>query len=287
MRIEARGKINLTLSVTGRRPDGYHDLELIFQPVSLSDTLFIDKKPDPGLAFSCSVKHFETPENLVCRAYQRLTQRYPGMGGLRVHLEKRIPSGAGMGGGSADAAALILGADLIFGLGMTWEEKTSVGVSLGADVPACMLRGASLGRGIGEELTPIDTDLSYPLLIIKPRFSFSTVRMYRAIDEAPALAQQYSSEEVRKGLETGDLLRVCGGLYNVFEEVVPRPDDIRNLKDLLLEHGAMGSLMTGSGSCVYGIFADTASRDRAYSALRPRYRVYACRAVNEHGGGRG
>lgn len=284
MKIEARGKVNLTLNVTGKRQDGYHELELIFQPVSLSDTLFIEKKPDPGLAFSCSVKHFETPENLVCRAYQLLTRRYPGMGGLRVRLEKRIPSGAGMGGGSADAAALILGADQIFGLGMTWEEKVAVGACLGADVPACMLRGASLGRGIGEELMPITTDFSYPLLIIKPRFSFSTARMYQAIDEAPALAQRFCSDEVRMGLEEGDLTRICGGLYNVFEEVVPRSEEIRNLKNLMLLHGARGSLMTGSGSCVYGIFADTVSRDQAYSALRPKYRVYACRAVNESGG---
>lgn len=283
MKVEARGKINLTLNVTGRRENGYHDLELIFQPVSLSDTLFIEKKKEPGLDFTCTIKPFETPENLVCRAYRKLAEIYPQVGGMKVHLKKRIPSGAGMGGGSTDAAAMILAMDKLYDLGMTWEEKCAIGASLGADVPACMLTRASIGRGIGEELTEIDTDMSYPLLIIKPRYSFSTAKMYQAIDESGEINQKYLSGEVISGLENGDLNRICQNLYNVFEEAVPGGERIQELKRLLLSYGAIGSLMTGSGSCVYGIFRSRKMRDRAYLALRGRHRVYACEAVNRRG----
>lgn len=281
MKVDARGKINLTLNVTGRRENGYHDLELIFQPVSLCDTLFIEKKPDPGLAFSCSVKHFETADNLVCKAYDRLAERYPQVGGLTVFLKKRIPSGAGMGGGSTDAAAMILAMDRLFALGMSWDEKVALGASLGADVPACMLAGASQGRGIGEKLERIRTDFSFPLLIIKPRYSFSTAEMYRAIDESEGLHQKYCSAQAREALENNDLEKLCRNLYNVFEEAVPGRERILALKETLLAHGAAGSLMTGSGSCVYGIFESRRLRDRAYGALRKKYLVFACEAVNE------
>ena len=280
MKVEARAKINLTLNVTGRRDNGYHDLELIFQPVSLSDTLFIEKKEEPGLDFTCSIKAFENPTNLVCRAYEKMAERYSQVGGMKVHLRKRIPSGAGMGGGSTDAAAMILTMDQIYGLNMTWEEKCSLGASLGADVPACMLTRASIGRGIGEELTEIDTDLSYSLLVIKPKYSFSTAKMYQAIDESGQITQKYLSGQVIKGLETGDLGLISRNLYNVFEEAVPGAERIQELKELLLSHGAIGSLMTGSGSCVYGIFRNRRIRDKAYLALRGKYRVFACEAVN-------
>lgn len=279
-KLEARAKINLTLNVTGRRPNGYHDLELIFQPVSLCDILTVSLKEEPGLDFTCSVKAFENSSNLVCRAYDLLAKRYPGVKGLRVHLEKHIPSGAGMGGGSTDASALILEMNRMFDLGMTWEKLVELGAGLGADVPACMLTRASFGRGIGEELTVIDTHLSYPLLVLKPEVSFSTAEMYRAIDESGEIRQQYRSEAVIKGLEQGDLESIAANLYNVFEEAVPGKQQIQQLKQELLDCGALGSLMTGSGSCVFGIFRDKESRDRAYEQLKNRYEAYACEAVN-------
>lgn len=281
MKIEARGKINLTLNVTGRRENGYHDLELIFQPVSLCDILTIEKKPDSGLAFSCSVKRFENENNLVCRAYERLRERYPQVGGLSVFLKKNIPSGAGMGGGSSDAAALILAVNELFDLKMSREEMISLGAGLGADVPACLFRGATLGRGIGEELTLISTNYSYPLLIIKPKYSFSTAQMYQAIDETPGLEQKNTSAQVQEGLEKQDLPLICRNLYNVFEDVVPGKERIQILKEELIRQGASGSLMTGSGSCVYGIFESREQRDRACEKLKSKYRVFACEAVNE------
>ena len=280
MKIEARAKINLTLNVTGRRDNGYHDLELIFQPVSLCDPLYIEKKPDQSLAFSCSVKLFENEDNLVCKTYRAMAQRYPQIGGLSVFLKKRIPSGAGMAGGSTDAAAMIRALDQMYGLHMTWEQKKEIAVSLGADVAACLLTQASIGRGIGEELTKIDTDFTYSILVLKPKVSFSTAQMYRAIDESGQITQRYLSQEAAAGLETKDLDRICASLYNVFEEAIPEKAVIRELKQALTRSGAIGSLMTGSGSCVYGIYRNRRMRDRAYRMLKKHYQAYACEAVN-------
>ena len=147
MKIEARAKINLTLNVTGRRDNGYHDLELIFQPVSLCDTLYIEKKPDQSLAFSCSVKLFENEDNLVCKTYRAMAQRYPQIGGLSVFLKKRIPSGAGMAGGSTDAAAMIRALDQMYGS----RKKKSQFLSARMSRPVFSHRpasGAASGRSL-------------------------------------------------------------------------------------------------------------------------------------------
>ncbi len=280
MKVEARGKINLTLNVLGRREDGYHDLEMIFQPISLCDLLTVEKRAETGLEFTCSVKELENEDNLVYRTYERLLEHYPGIGGLRVHLEKRIPYGSGLGGGSADVAALIRAVNEMFGLQLGRREMMQLGKGLGADVPACMLSRAALGTGIGDQLALIDTEMEYPLLLLQPEEPFSTADMYRKLDAVPHLSQEFLSARVQRGLESGNLSEICENLYNVFEEVVPDRERLAELKALLVEYGASASLMTGSGSCVYGIFKDEGMRDRAYEELKKDYQVYACRAVN-------
>ena len=280
MKVEARGKINLTLNVLGRREDGYHNLELIFQPISLCDLLTVEKRAEAGLEFTCSAKELENEDNLVYRTYERLLEHYPGIGGLRVHLEKRIPYGSGLGGGSADVAALIRAVNEMFGLQLGRREMMQLGAGLGADVPACLLSRAALGTGMGDQLTLIDTEMEYPLLLLQPEEPFSTAEMYRKLDAAPNLSQEFLSARVQRGLESGNLSEICENLYNVFEEVVPDREQLAELKALLVEYGASASLMTGSGSCVYGIFKDASMRDRAYEELKKDYQVYACRAVN-------
>lgn len=282
MLIDARAKINLTLNVLGRREDGYHDLELSFQPISLRDTLDIRPKKTPGLDFYCSIRQLMGEDNLVCRAYRAMSERYPQIGGLKISLRKRIPVGAGLGGGSADAAAMILALDEMYELGMTQEEKVAMGASLGADVPACMQTTACVGRGIGDKLEPISTTLTYPLLLMKPPQSFSTAEMYRRIDEAGDLPQRYGTEAVAEALRQGDLTMLCDNVYNVFEEVVPKGQRIDELKGKLLAHGAKAALMTGSGSCVYGIFATEKERNLAYRRLMTsQVFLSCCEAVNE------
>ena len=168
----------------------------------------------------------------------------------------------------------------VFGAYQVNREMMQLGAGLGADVPACLLSRAALGTGMGDQLTLIDTEMEYPLLLLQPEEPFSTAEMYRKLDAAPNLSQEFLSARVQRGLESGNLSEICENLYNVFEEVVPDREQLAELKALLVEYGASASLMTGSGSCVYGIFKDPAMRDRAYEELKKEYQVYACRAVN-------
>jgi len=286
MKVRAYAKVNLSLDILGRREDGYHELELTFQPVSLWDELIIEPSEMPGIRLSCSVKSLEGPDNLVCRAYEALAAHYPHMGGCIVRLEKNIPFGAGMGGGSTDAAAFLLAARSLWHLDLSDRELGDLGAALGADVPACLFEGATLGRGIGEQLCPIATELEYPLLVIKPAVSFNTGEMYRRYDllaehrKPGEEATRGSTQDVVEALEAGDLVKLGASLFNVFEQTVPEPGLIRQLKAELMQAGALGALMTGSGSAVYGIFEDVHARDAACGKLRAWGDVYRCEAVN-------
>lgn len=274
-RIEARAKINLTLDVLGKRPDGYHDLDLIFQPVSLADVLYLERTDGSDLDFSCTDGAPAGPDNLVCRTYGLMKTLYPAIGGYRIILEKHIPSGAGLGGGSADAAALILALNEAKNLGLTEEEMIAVGAQLGADVPALLLSCASHGRGIGEKLEKIRTHTAFPLLIAKPSFACPTGTMYARLDGFGLCGEmteenREKTARVIRGLEEDDLNLIASGLHNIFEEAVKEQAAMNTLKTSMKEEGALGVLMSGSGSAVYGIFPDRDARDRACRNLTER-----------------
>lgn len=282
-KLTARAKINLTLNVTGRRENGYHDLELIFQPVSLADELYVEESGDDQIHFTCTIEEFANEKNLAWRAWRIMHDRFPDkVGGLTVHLVKHIPSGAGMAGGSTDASALLLWINDHFKLGLSLQELIDMGVKLGADVPACMMTHATLGRGVGEILTDIKIHRDYPLLLVKPSVSFNTGEMFRELDRRGYENQRPAAETMIRAMEKEDLTAMAAALYNVFEETVPERELIARLKEKIREAGALGSLMTGSGSVVYGIFADEAERNRAYEALKnlEDCAVYCCEAVN-------
>ena len=283
MKLQARAKINLTLEILGKRPDGYHDLELIFQPISLADELEISENGADRLFFSCSVHEFENEDNLVCRAYRLLRNCFPGkIPGLTIHLEKKIPSGAGLGGGSTDCSALMAWLDHAYQLKLGRDGLIRLGAGLGADVPACMIPHATLGRGIGEQLTDIRTDLSLPLLIIKPDMHFSTGEMYSRADSLPDRHYLGAAGQMVQALEHGDARAAAGLLYNIFEEAVPEQERIQSIREALLRAGALGARMTGSGSAVFGIFENTRERDRAFLQCKvlPGCSLYTAGTVN-------
>jgi len=266
--IKAYAKINLTLHVLGKRADGYHDLDLIFCPVSLCDELEISENDAGTIRFSCSIKEFSSADNLVVKAYEAMRERYPGrIPGLDVRLVKTIPAGAGMGGGSADAAAFLSYIAGRYLTGVSEAELISIGARLGADVPACLMHHATRGRGVGEKLTHIRTEASFPLIVIKPPYSFNTGEMYRRTDELLPDSHENRNDLMEKALEENDAGAVSDLLYNIFEEAVPEKERIRSLKELLVRNGARGSLMTGSGSAVFGIFEDGKTRGEAFRRL--------------------
>ncbi len=257
--VRAPAKINLSLDVTGCRPDGYHDLRMIMQTIDLYDELTITRIPKDTVRFSMNreLPDCIPPEkNLVWRAAALLRDNFPSVGGLEIRLTKNIPASAGLAGGSTDCAATLLGINRLCALGLSTDTLCEFGVRLGADVPFCIRQGTMLSEGIGEILTPLP-DLS-PLwaLLIKPDISVSTAYVYRQL-KTDCLAQRPDTEHLLDCIRRRDDAGLARGLCNVLESVTLAEYPILSrLKSFLLDEGAIGSLMSGSGPTVYGLFQD-------------------------------
>ena len=252
------GKINLSLYITGKRPDGYHQVDTVYWPLPLYDYLRLEPAAKPGLTSPLAV--MEQADNLVIKAW-RLMQELYGIPPLAMHLEKGIPWEAGLGGGSGNAAAVLLACNRLFRLGLTRKKLCEIGALLGADVPACVMDVPTRGRGTGAEVEPLEANLALPILIIKPPQGFSTPGMYRAWDESGGGAQdpaaiEEAQQALIRALAEGDLMALIPTLHNDFERVLNREE--RELFDraaeLMHQAGALKSLLCGSGSAVFGIW---------------------------------
>ena len=263
MRLAALAKINLQLAVTGTRPDGYHELRTIFQSISLHDDLTIEKSRSAGIDLAISGAALDAgPENLVWRALDLLSGELQLSGGWRVTLRKRIPMGAGLGGGSSDAAAALAGGLRISGKRIAPERLLEMGASLGADVPFFLLGGRALGVGRGDEVYPLEDGRRMWVLVALPKeIRVATPDAYRWLDAkltktAPP-PKLFVSCARSWSLEDADLL-------NDFEAVVfDRYPILREMKRRLLQAGAAGAALAGSGSAVFGLFQNPAQARRA------------------------
>ncbi|MGI6020990.1 MAG: 4-(cytidine 5'-diphospho)-2-C-methyl-D-erythritol kinase [Lachnospiraceae bacterium] len=275
--ISAPAKINLTLTITGRRHDGYHLLESLFQSISLCDTLTVETA---GKGFVLdSDTDIPTDDNIITAADRVLRQMFPKMPGLRVTLEKNIPQQAGLGGGSTDCAAYLRAANELCRLGLSRDELMNIGAGLGADVPFCVCGGTALVRGIGEIVTPVKSGLSLDLVIVKPPVCCSTPAMYRRIDElGDDLKQNFSTSDAADALISGDIQKLCSCLYNVFEAAADNKE-ISDARSILLENGASGVLLSGSGSSVFGIFKNEESAKNAAEIISKDRWAKACKTI--------
>ncbi len=285
-------KINLSLYITGRRPDGYHELDTVFLPLDLTDRLEIT--PAGELRFSCSVSGLETEDNLVLKAWRLMAERF-GIGPAEIRLEKKIPSEAGLGGGSADAAAMLLGINELFGLKRERSELAELGAVLGADVPAQLYDQPVRGRGNGGQIEAWDPVPVYPFMLLKPAAGFSTPAMYRAWDEWAGQQKPDSREEqteagqqaLRAALRTGDPLLLAPHLRNDFETVLSGREKKTADKAaaLLRKNGALETLLCGSGSTVLGLYEDRKQRDKAWERLSSRipagWKLFACDSLGK------
>ena len=272
MKIQARGKINWTLDVTGRRADGYHLLDMLMQPIALHDTLSILPADDLALAIDGAPDLSPGEDNLILRAARALQKEYGVLSGARIALTKRIPMGAGLGGGSADAAAALKGLNALWGLGADLAALCRIGESLGADVPFCLHDAPRRAQGIGERLTPIESR-AYPLVLLQPCAALSTKEVFAAYHAASDIAPP-DTEKAARALAEGDLyaLRDCAG--NVLEGAsIPLRPQIAQAKADLYRCGAAFSQMTGSGSAVFGAFENTETATRAYRILQRQWPV--------------
>ncbi len=265
LHLKAYAKINLALDVVRRREDGYHDVRMIMQTIRLFDRLSLRIISGNEIRISTNLPYLPSNEdNLVYRAIDIIRSHYGIKDGIEAVLEKHIPVAAGLAGGSSDAAAALVGMNQLFGLGINQSKLMEYGVSLGADIPFCIMRGTALSEGIGEVLTPLPPIPDCWILLVKPTFSMSTKYVYQNLkldDQTfhPAI------DDMVTAIREGDLPGITSRMGNVLESAVGnRLSDITVLKNSMLELGAEASLMSGSGSTVFGIFTD---KDRASQAL--------------------
>lgn len=270
--INAYAKINLYLAVTGRRENSYHDIESVMQSVSLHDVVTVSSEPceEARILLTCSDASLPTDRrNLAYRAaelYQSAVNAPKSC--VKINIEKRIPVAAGLAGGSADAAAVLIALNALSSAPMTTSELCKLGARLGADVPFVIRGGTMTARGIGEVLAPCSTMTNAPILIVRPRESVSTAEAYGKIDEKMLFSSPKSLDGMTSALASASLDEISRAAYNVFEEVLPSETEVFRLKSLLTENGAVLSMMSGSGPSVFGIFKDEHGAKAAASAAK-------------------
>lgn len=254
----AYAKLNLTLDVLGKREDGYHDLQSVMQTISIRDDVEIDIGTGKPWKLLCSVEGIPTDEtNLAWKAakvYCDTMAKDPD--GLEIRILKRIPSGAGMGGGSADAAAVLRALNRHYGEPLSILALAELGAQVGSDVPFCVLCGTAMVEGRGERLRRLPNMPDCIFVVVKPDFSVSTPELYKKIDSV-AIARRPDNKAMERALLAGDLAEVVENIYNVFDPVVTEDHlELNYIKSLFHQYGAVGYQMTGSGSAVFGIVSE-------------------------------
>lgn len=269
MELKALGKINLGLDVLGKRPDGYHDVRMVMQTIYLYDQITITKRKEPGIGLSTNLFYLPVNENnLAYRAAKLLMDEFEIRSGVDIFLEKHIPVAAGMAGGSSNAAAVLYGINRMFDLGLSTEELMKRGVSLGADVPYCIMRGTVLAEGIGEILTPLPPMPRCQIVVAKPPVSVSTKMVYEKIDSR-RIVEHPDIDGIIDGLKEGDVTKIASRMGNVLEQVtVEEYPVIDKIKRLMNEGGAKGAMMSGSGPTVFGIFTEKSLAKKAALKIR-------------------
>lgn len=269
--LKAYGKINLGLDVLRRREDGYHEVRMIMQTVGIFDRIDLIRRPESGIQVETNLYYLPTNENnLVYQAAKLLMDEFQITEGVSIRLKKFIPVAAGMAGGSSDAAAVLFGINKMFQLGLSTEELMKRGVRIGADVPYCILRGTALSEGIGEVLTPLPPVPQCQVLIAKPGINVSTKFVYENLHANDLRPEDHPDiDSILHSIQMHDISGIAANLGNVLETVtVKEYPVIQKIKDTMLEYGAIGSLMSGSGPTVFGLFTNPKSAQNAYEQLR-------------------
>ena len=269
LQLKALGKINLGLDVLGKRENGYHDVCMVMQTLYLYDTVTLIKEETDGIEIESNLYFLPKDENNIAwRAARLLMDEFHIEGGIRIVLEKHIPVAAGMAGGSSNAAAVLYGMNRMYELGLSQQELMYRGVTLGADVPYCIMRGTVLAEGIGEILSPLPPMPRCQILIAKPPISVSTKAIYQALDSRE-IEEHPDIDGIIDGLKKQDLHQVAGAMGNVLEDVTMEMHPvIGKIKNCMLEHGALGAMMSGSGPTVFGIYDDKNKIRTAMSRIK-------------------
>ncbi len=266
---KAMAKVNLGLDVLRKREDGYHDVRMIMQTVDLYDRIEIARSKEPGISLETNLPYLPVDgTNLAYKAAKLFLEEFHIEEGIKLRLEKHIPVAAGMAGGSSDAAAVLVGINRMFSLGLSQKELAKRGAFLGADIPYCIMGGTALAEGIGDALTPLPPMPDCYILIAKPGFGVSTKFVYENL-HAETITEHPDIDGMMEALRQKDLYRVAEKMENVLERVtIPAYPVIGELKELMKKKGALNALMSGSGPTVFGVFDDEGKAKEAGACVK-------------------
>ncbi len=270
----AYAKINLTLDVIAKRADGYHDLKMIMQTVSLRDNLAVRRGTGEGIKTITNLGYLPDDDRNIAVKAARAFFEATGVNcdGVHIAIEKFIPVAAGLAGGSADGAAVLRALNRLYETNLSLDELCKIGVKVGADVPFCICGGTMLAEGVGEILTPIATIPECTVVLCKPGYGMSTAKVFGSLN-VDKIEKHPDTERVMRAIEAKDISSVAVNMYNVLEEIVATErHDIKKIEEILLSSGALGAIMSGSGSTTFGIFTDEIAAKNAYKKLSAMYK---------------
>lgn len=267
--LKTPAKINITLDVVGKRPDGYHEVQMIMEMVELWDIVTISKREDKDIVISSNNDKIPTDNrNIAYKAARLLMDNYNLAYGVNIHIDKKIPVAAGLAGGSTNAAGVLKGMNSIFNLNISEESLMDLGLALGADVPYCILGKTALAEGIGERLTILPPFPKIYVLLSKIDAEVSTAAVYQGLD-LNNINNRPNTANAIEGIGKGDMGLIANSMYNVLEEITTKSNpQILDIKNLMMELGSIKAMMSGSGPTVFGLFSDYHKAIKAYDILK-------------------
>ncbi len=273
IQLKSRAKINLSLDVVNKRPDGYHEVQMIMQQIDLFDIITIIERNDDRISIKSNCEYIPKDSgNIAYQAAELIRREFQIQQGIDICIEKNIPVAAGLAGGSSNAAAVLRGLNQLWQLGLTTGDMMKLGVKIGADVPFCVLGGAAYGEGIGEVLTPIEGLKNLWMVVAKPAISVSTAEVYSQLNLS-TLKDRPNTKRLLKFIEDGDVANLAKSMKNVLETVTEvKYPIIREIKCKMMEYNALGSMMSGSGPTVFGIYKNYERAKSAYENLAILYK---------------
>ncbi len=277
MLIKAPAKINWYLGVLYKREDNYHELDMLMQRISLSDSVYIEKSEELSLSLKDVYKTPNNKNNIAYKAAKSLKEFSSCPYGAKITLDKKIPVGAGLAGGSADAAAVLLGLNELWGLDYSLDTLRGIGLKLGADVPYCIKGGFARAQGVGEKISPLKIDLQYWLVVLQPNRGLSTKNVFTKFN-VNDIKQENTLESTARALRERDFALLSSSAKNDLQPTCELLNpDIKKASNDLKKAGARHAMMSGAGSAVYGVFSNFKQAEKAYRILQRRYnRCFLC-----------
>ena len=274
-------KINLALEIGKKLSNNYHEIRSIMQQVNLSDGLSFRKLNENKIIINCSRKELENNENICYKAALLLKNRFNIKEGVEINIEKNIPIGSGLAGGSGNAAATLKAINEMFDLNLSENELTEIGTEIGSDVPFQIIGGTALVESSGEKLTKLNPLENINVLLIIPNIEISTKWAYEEFDKINNQEENNHFDKILNGIENSNLNEISENLYNGFEEIIfNRYPEIKKIKEDLIKNNALNALMSGSGSSVFGLFDNGGDIQKAFENLKEKYgNVFLLRTI--------